>query len=426
MADHPFFFTWTPQHGAGGPQVTGGEGAWMHTVDNDGRAQRWLDLGALSYQANLGHGHRAVVEAIKGQADILSLSSPNAIFPAKVELAERLLKLAPPGFTKVFFTLGGAEANENAIKMARAVTGRHKLVARYRSYHGATMGAMTLTGDWRRAANEPGLTGVVHMHDTVCGDCGKGHKPEHCRTFNPHVLGEVLRLEGRGTTAAVILEAIPGANGVIIPDRAYGAAIRKACDDDGALLIADEVLDGFGRCGTTWGFEHWGVTPDIITTAKGIAAGYAPMGAVLVHERVARHFEERMLACGLTYYAHPIGCAAAVATLRAYEDQALFARVRTLAPVFERELAAIAARLKPASGICMTRAVGLLGVLEVDADAAAYATLGRELAARRLQLHVEARRNTSIFAPPYVISEEEMVLGMRAFGDAAVIAFGGA
>ena len=177
MSDYPFFFTWTAQQGAKPLELTGGEGAWFTTADSG----RWLDLGALSYQVNVGHGNKRIVDAIKRQADQLCLSAPNAVFPAKVELAKRLLAMAGPQFSKVFFTLGGAEANENALKIARLYTGRLKNIARYRSYHGASMGAVALTGDWRRAAVEPALDGVVHVQDCYCDRCPFGQRVETCK-----------------------------------------------------------------------------------------------------------------------------------------------------------------------------------------------------------------------------------------------------
>ncbi len=417
--EYPFFFTWTAQKSARPFELTGGDGAWFTTADGG----RWLDLGALSYQVNAGHGNRRIIDAIKRQADDLCLASPGAVFPAKVELAEKLLALAGPGFSKVFFCLSGAEANENALKIARLVTRRLKMMSRYRSYHGASMGALTLTGDWRRPPLEPGIPGVVHVPDCYCDHCPFGQQLATCKRECATHLGEVMRLEGGGF-AGVILEPVPGANGVLVPPPEYWPIVRQACDADGALLIADEVLTGFGRTGKTFGFQHWDVTPDLITCAKGLASGYQPIGAVIVHERVARHFDDQMLACGLTYYGHPTGCAAALETLKVYEDEGLYDNAARLGPVLLDELRLVARRL---SGVrTFTRGLGLLAALEVDgAPAAAWARLGSELAARRLSLHLDGKRGTAIFAPPLCISEEELVAGMRSFGDAAALAFGG-
>jgi len=419
VSDYPFFFTWTAQNAAKPFQLTGGDGAWFTTADG----ARWLDLGSLAYQVSAGHGRKRIVEAIKRQADELCLSMANAVFPAKIELAERLLAMAGPGFSKVFFTLGGAESNENAIKIARQVTKRIKLVSRYRSYHGESMGALTLTGDWRRVALEPGLPGVIHVQDCYCDRCPFGQRVETCRRECATNIGDTMQLEGPRTVAAVILEPVPGANGVLVPPAEYWPLVRAACDAEGALLIADEVLTGFGRTGKPFGFQHWDVVPDIITTAKGLASGYATIGAVIVHERVARHFDDNVLACGLTYYAHPTACAAALETMKLYDDEKLYDNAAALGPVLRRELDAVAAAIRPKTFV---RSLGLLGALEIEAGSAHWAALNKELEARKLSLHVDGKRGTAIFAPPLCISERELVTGMKSFGAAAVAAFGGA
>ncbi|MDB4960029.1 MAG: aminotransferase class-III [Myxococcales bacterium] len=416
--DHPFFFTWTAQNTAKAFELTGGEGAWFTTADGG----RWLDLGSLSYQVNAGHGRQRIVEAIKRQADQLCLSAPNAVFPAKTELAQRLLAMAGPGFSKVFFTLGGAEANENAIKIARLVTGRLKMIARYRSYHGASMGALALTGDWRRAPLEPLIPGVVHVHDCECERCASGNRPGNvCDREYGREIGRTMKLEGERTTAAVFIEPVPGANGVWIPPPDYWPTVRAACDADGALLVADEVLTGFGRIGKPFGFQHWNVVPDMITIAKGLASGYATIGAVIVHERVAKHFDTNVLACGLTYYAHPTACAAALETMKLYEDEASFETSARLGPVLLRELDAVAAKIAVPAHV---RGLGLLAALAPQASPDQWARLNAELATRRLSLHVDGKRGTAIFAPPLCITEEELVRGIRSFGEAAVSAFG--
>jgi taurine--2-oxoglutarate transaminase len=415
--EYPFFFTWTAQSGARPFELTGGQGAWFTTADGG----RWLDLGALSYQVNAGHGQQRIIDAIKRQADQLCLSAPNAVFPAKTELAQRLLAMAGPGFSKVFFTLGGAEANENAIKMARQVTGRMKLVSRYRSYHGASMGALSLTGDWRRPALEPGIPGVIHVQDCYCDRCPFGQRVETCKRECATNIDSTMQLEGPHTVAAVFLEPVPGANGVLVPPAEYWPIVRAACDREGALLVADEILTGFGRTGKPFGFQHWDVVPDLITVAKGLASGYATIGAVIVHERVARHFDDHVLACGLTYYAHPLACAAALETLSLYEDEAMFDHAAELGPVLRRELDATAARIRARSFV---RSLGLLAALEIEAPPDAWSRLGAELGRRRLSLHVDPKRGTAIFAPPLCITEAELVAGVRGFAEAAVTAFG--
>ncbi len=421
MSEYPFFFTWTAQHGAKPFEMTGGEGAWFFTADGS----KWLDLGALSYQVNAGHGQKRIVEAIKRQADELCLSAPSAVYPAKIEVAQRLLAMAGPGFErgKVFFTLGGAEANENAIKIARQVTGRQKLLSRYRSYHGASMGALALTGDWRRPALEPALAGVTHVQDCYCDRCPFGQRVETCKRECATNIGSTMELEGPRSIAAVFLEPVPGANGVLVPPPEYWPIVRKACDEEGALLVADEVLCGFGRTGKPFGFQHWDVQPDLITVAKGLASGYATIGAVIVSEKITKHFDDAVLACGLTYYAHPLACAAALETMKLYEDDKLYEHAAALGPVLRRELEAARVRVGPKSFV---RSLGLLGVLEVEADNASWAKLGGELSKAKLSLHVDPKRGTAIFAPPLCITESELVTGMKKFADAAVAAFGGA
>lgn len=406
---YPYFFTWQAQAGATAMAVEGGQGCHFHTADGD-----WLDLGSLSYQASLGHGHRGVIDAIVAQVQALPIALPNVDFPAKRELAERLLALAPAGFSRVFFTLGGSEANENAIKIARAVTGRTKTVSRYRSYHGATLGALSLTGDWRRPAAEPGVVGAVHAMDCYCDRCPFGQTVDRCKRECARHIDELLELEGN--VAAVVLEPVPGANGVLVPPDDYWPMVRAACDRHGALLVADEVLTGFGRTGRCFGFEHWDVTPDIITVAKALTAGYAPLGAVLVHERIADRFADRILACGLTNYGHPLGCAAGLAALDAYRDGDLYARAATLSPALLGPLAAM--RAEHPSVVRASRGLGLLAALELELSAEGWRRLGAGLEARRLYLHLSPSRGTAIFAPPLIIEEGELAAGLAGFADA--------
>lgn len=392
MTSRDYFHTWSVQGDSPVLEISGGLGSHYDCADGS----RWLDLGSLSYQANLGHGHPEVVAAIVAQAQQLCLAPPNAAFPAKSELARRLLDLAPAGYSKVFFTIGGAEANENAMKIARLVTGRLKFVSRYRSYHGASMGALALTGDYRRPPLEPVLGNVIH----VLGE-------------DPAYLEEVMDLEGANTIAAVFMEPIPGANGVLLPRHDYWPRMRAACDKHGALLVADEVLTGFGRTGRCFGFEHYGVSPDMITVAKGLTGGYAPLGAVLVHERVANHFDKEVLYAGLTNYAHPLGCAAGLAALKVYEAESLYSRSAALQP----------ALLKPLQDLCATapahvsgaRGLGLLAAIDIRGPALFWEALEEGLAQRKLSLHLSQKRGTAIFAPPLNIEEELLKSGLQLF-----------
>ncbi|MEQ9073208.1 MAG: aminotransferase class III-fold pyridoxal phosphate-dependent enzyme [Sandaracinaceae bacterium] len=409
MSEEPFFFTWSVQRDAKGLEIVGGEGAFFDTADGE----RWLDFGSLIYHANLGHGHGRMVEAIKAQADRLCLTMPKAIYPEKRALAQKLLELAGPEYGKVFFTLGGSEANENALKMARLFTGRHKTVSRYRSYHGASMGALSLTGDYRRPPLEPGLPGAVKMLDCYCDACPFGKTVDTCARECATQLDEILPMEAN--VAAVFLESVPGANGVLIPPDDYWPKVREACDRHGALLVADEVLCGFGRTGKWFGYQHWDVLPDMITVSKGLTGGYGVLGAVIVKRHVADFFEERTLLAGLTHYAHPLGVAAALEAIAVYEDEGLIERAAALGPKLLaalRELAASEPRVRHVRGL------GLLAALELDADDATLARLAGELAARRLYVHVRSREKTLVIAPPLCIQEESLHDGVRRIADA--------
>jgi taurine--2-oxoglutarate transaminase len=418
MSDYPFFFTWTAQQDAEPWEITGGEGVWIDTAGGE----RWLDLGSLVYQANLGHGHRRVVEAIKAQADQWCLSYPSAVYPAKEALARALLALAPEGFSKVFFTLGGSEATENALKIARLATGRHKLLSRYRSYHGASMGALSLSGDWRRPPLEPGLVGVVHTLDCYVNRCPVTGQESVHGGGSAAQLAQVMELDGPRSFAAVFLEPVPGANGVLVPPPGYWREVREACDRHGALLVADEVLTGFGRTGKMLAIEHMGVTPDLITIGKGLTGGYGTLGAVLVHERVARHFDKHMLYNGLTSYAHPLGCAAALETLAVYRDEDLIPRAAARSPQLLAGLSEMGRRrpwLSPA-----VRGLGLLAALELDADAPRWKALKGALKARQVHAHVKVRERCLVLAPPLCISEAELAEGLARVEGALQEVFG--
>ena len=395
----PFFFTWAKQQGAHGLEIVSGDGAHFRTADGE----RWLDFASLVYSANLGHGHPRMIAAVKAQADRLCLTLPKGIFPEKRALAERLLELAGDGFTKVFFTLGGAEANENAIKMARLATGRFKVLSRYRSYHGATMGALSLTGDYRRPPLEPGLVGAVKAMDCYCDRCPFGQQLESCGRECARNIADTLSLEGN--IAAVFLEPVPGANGVLIPPDDYWPRVREACTSHGALLVADEVLTGFGRTGEWLAHQRYGVTPDLITVSKGLTGGYGVLGAVIVHERVARHFEDHKLLAGLTQYAHPLGVAAALEAIRVYEDEGLVENAARLGPALSRGLAAIQHRK---ARVVHARSIGLLGALELDhVDGLAAA-----LAERHLHAYVRDAEKMLIIAPPLCIDERTLEDGL--------------
>ncbi len=411
--DAPFFFTWSAQATAKPFEITGGLGAWVETRGGD----KWLDLGAFSYNANLGHGHPRMAEAISNQAASVCTAPPSAVFPAKLELAERLLEIAPDGFSKVFFTVGGAEANENAIKLARLVTGRRKLASRYRSYHGASLGALSLTGDHRRPPLEPGLLpDIVRILDCDCHRDPAANLFAKCPHGAPGRLAEIFRLEGPESIAALFLEPIPGTNGVRVPPKGYWQEARAVTADHGTLLVADEVLTGFGRTGRWLGIEHEGVVPDLITISKGLTGGYAPLGAVLVSDRVASQFDERVLYCGLTGYSHPISCVAALEATKIYEDEDLIAGAQRLEGPLLDGLAAIEAQFPDL--IRFVRGRGLLAAIEFTAGEDFYRALGDQLERRRILTHIRARDNLMVISPPLCISAEDLKTGLGELADA--------
>jgi taurine--2-oxoglutarate transaminase len=321
------FHSWSAQAGRNALAVAGAEGSWF--FDFDGK--RYLDLACQLVFTNVGHQHPRIVEAIKEQADRLCTLAPAFANDRRGEAARLIASHAPGDLNTVFFTNGGAEANENAIRMARLHTGRHKILVAYRSYHGATAGAITLTGDPRRWPSEPGVPGVVRFFGPYPyrSAFGATTDEEECARALAH-LSEVLMVEGPENVAAILLEPVVGTNGILVPPDGYLAGVRELCDEFGILLISDEVMTGFGRCGEWFAVERWSVTPDLITFAKGVNSGYVPLGGVVISERVAASFAERPYPGGLTYSGHPLACAAAVASIRLLEDEQLVERAARL------------------------------------------------------------------------------------------------
>src|ERR687887_275424 len=330
--------SWSVQDAVQPIPVAGGEGCWFW--DYDGK--RYLDFASQLVNVSIGHQHPKVVAAIKEQAEKLCTIGPPMATEPRSTLARLLAEITPGNLALTFFTNGGAEANENAIKLARWYTGRHKIVARYRSYHGATAGAITLTGDPRRWAAEPGMPGVLRMFDPYTYRCPAGH-PDPCPVCSgaPH-LEEILQYEGPQTVAAVIMETVTGTNGVIPPPAGYLQSIREVCDRNGIVLIFDEVMAGFGRTGRWFACENWDVVPDILTTAKGINSGYVPLGAMTVREHVYEAIQDKFFAGGLTYSGHPLACAAAVASIEAFREEEIVENAAAIGDVFRTELAALA------------------------------------------------------------------------------------
>jgi len=410
------FYTWSAQAAALPLEIVDGAGARFVTADG----AQWWDLGSMVWNAGLGHGHARMRKAVADAALRGTLVTPNAAFPAKLRAADLLAEVTPSGLEKTFFCLSGAEANENAVKIARLVTGRKKIVARNRSYHGATLAMLSLSGDPRRDPFEPGLPGVVRFGDPYCFRCPFGKEPTTCSHECAQDLETVLLREGPDTVAAVILEGIVGANGVFTPPAGYWKKIRAICDRHGVLLIADEVLSGFGRTGRWFAVDHDDVMPDMMTMAKGITGGYVPAGAVIVTERIARHFDQNVLVCGLTSYAHPLVCEAIVAAIESYRDEGLVDRAAAagarLGTTFEDFR-----RRRPYIG--EIRGLGLLWAFELcvpgSHDPLPSGTMAKVAASlRRHHLHMHKRDNLVYFAPPLVITDAELDEAVAAVGTA--------
>src|SRR5438128_6507503 len=352
-------YSWSVQDAINPIAVAGAEG--RHFWDYDGK--RYLDFASQLVNVSIGHQHPKVIAAIKEQADRLCTIGPPMATEPRSTLGRMLAELTPGDLSYSFFTNGGAEANENAIKLARWYTGRHKIVARYRSYHGATAGAITLTGDPRRWAAEPGIPGVVRMLDPYTYRCPAGH-PDPCPvcTGGPH-LEEILQYEGPQTVAAVILETVTGTNGVIPPPDGYLQSIRETCDRHGILLVCDEVMAGFGRTGRWFACENWDVVPDILTMAKGINSGYIPIGAMVVRSDLAEGIKDRFFAGGLTYSGHPLACAAAVASIEAFREEGIVENAAAMGEVLADQLPTLAERH---TSIGDVRGLGLFRGLDLD------------------------------------------------------------
>jgi taurine--2-oxoglutarate transaminase len=313
------FFSWSVQEQTNPIPVEKAEGVFFW--DTDGK--RYLDFSSQLMNTNIGHQHPKVVKAIQDQAERICFVHPGNATEPRGLLGKKLAEVTPGNLKKTFFTLGGAEANENAIKIARFYTGRHKILARYRSYHGATHGSIALTGDYRRLAVEPAMPGGVHFLDPFCYRCPFGQNKHFCKRECISHLEEVIQYEGPDKIAAIIMEGVVGSNGLIIPPDDYWPRVREICNIYGILLISDEVMSGWGRTGKWFAVDNWAVTPDMITTAKGITSGYIPLGAVIVSEPIAQYFDDKYLYAGLTYNGHALACAVALATIAVYEEDHL-------------------------------------------------------------------------------------------------------
>lgn len=427
------FHSWSAQALIDPLPIAGGEGATFW----DYAGNRYLDFSSQLVNLNLGHQHPDLVRAIQEQAGRLATIQPALANDVRGELARRITEVAPDGFTKVFFTNGGADAVENAVRMARVVTGKRKVLSMYRSYHGNTSTAITLTGDPRRWANEPADGSVVHFFGPYPYRSAfhSGSPEEEAQRALEH-LEQTIVLEGASTIGAILIESIVGTNGVLIPPPGYLEGVRQLCDKYGILWIADEVMVGFGRVGEWFAFQAWDAVPDLITFAKGVNSGYVPLGGVVITERVAAHFDTVVFPGGLTYSGHPLACAPGVATFEVFERDGILQRVRDLGTrVVAPRLQAMAER-HPSVG--EVRGMGLFWAIELvrsretreplvpyNASGSDAAPMGAFAAAcRKGGVWPFVHFNRTHVAPPLIISEDDLVRGLDVIDRALDVADG--
>lgn len=360
-ADRKYVFhSWSAQGQISPVPIAGGEGSWFW--DTDGK--RYLDFCSQLVNLNLGHQHPRLVQAIKDQAEKLCTVAPSFANDARTEAARLIITHAPKGLERVFFTNGGAEAIENAIRMARLHTGRHKILTAYRGYHGATAAALAATGEPRRWGSEPGIPGIVRYFGPYpYRSSFHSTSPEQETERVLQHLEEVVMFEGPKNIAAILFETVTGTNGVLVPPPGYLAGVRDLCDRHGIMMIADEVMVGFGRIGEWFAVDHWGVAPDLLCFAKGVNSGYIPLGGVLMTGAIADTFKDRPYPGGLTYSGHPLACAVAVESIRTFEDDDIVGHARRIGDeVLGPELRKIAEKHRSVGEV---RGVGCFWALEL-------------------------------------------------------------
>jgi len=419
-ANH-YLQSWSKQ-GSKPRVITGAQGSWFW--DSDGK--RYLDFQSQLVNANLGHQHPKIVQAIKDQADRLCYVGPAMGSDVRSELAALMNDVTPEGISSTFFTTGGAAANEMAIRLARHVTGRSKIIARYRSYHGGTGGTLSLTGDPRHHLTRADMPGVVRMFDPYTYRLSTGHKdPANCPVCQggPH-LEVILMYEDPSTVAAVILEPVVGTNGIIVPPDGYMQSIRETCSKHGILLICDEVMSGFGRTGEWFASDHWGVTPDILTAAKGINSGYVPLGTMSVTTKIHDWLRDNALPGGLTYAGHPLACASGIAAIRAMQEEDTLAHATKTGQRMRAELHKLAEKhpsIGEVRGLGMFNGIELVKNRDTRAPLVPFAAKGDAAKpmtdmmafAMNQGLYLSFFSNIIRLTPPLNISEKDLMHGLE-------------
>ena len=420
---------WSAQGGYAPLPIDHAKGSVFWTTDG----RRYLDFNSQLMSVNIGHGDERVIHAIQQQASKLTYANPYAASEPRGILGQLLAEISPGNLKKSFFTNGGSEANENAIKIARLVSGKHKIIARYRSYHGGTAGAMTLTGDPRRWAAEPGIPGVIHVHDPYAYRCRFCETAGACNLNCLNHIEDTIQFEGPNNIAAIIMETITGTNGIIIPSKEYYQGLRQLCNKYNIFLILDEVMCGFGRTGKWFACEHYDIVPDIMTVAKGLTSSYAPLGAAIVSEEIARYFDDHVLYAGLTYGGHALACAAGIACVNVYKEDNLIERAAELGAFLATEEDKLAAK-HPSVG--ETRHIGLFTIFELVKNRitrepmAPFNASGKQMDVMTMikqffldnGLFTFVRWNSFFVNPPLSITKEELLEGLKIIDEALDIA----
>ena len=354
--------SWSKQGAIQPIPVKSAEGIYFYDYEGN----RYTDMSSQLVNLNVGFGNSDIADAIKEQVDKYCFVGPSYADEARVTLAKTLVDLLPEEFGKIFFTNAGADANENAIKIARMYTGRKKIFSRYRSYHGSSFGAGNLTGEPRRYPLEPGIPGFVKFFDPyIYREPITFQSEEEATKYYLTKLREQIVYEGPDTVAAIVMETITGSNGIIIPPKGYLPGVRKICDEFGIVMICDEVMAGFGRTGKMFAFENFDVVPDLVSFAKGVTCGYVPLGGVAVSTKIADYFDDHLLSCGLTYSGHPLACAAGVACVNYYSKENLLGHVNEVGEVLKEELEKIHKKFACVGDV---RAIGLFSCVELVKD----------------------------------------------------------
>jgi len=409
-------YSWSAQRKVNPANIVKAEGIYFW--DEDGK--KYYDMSAQLVNMNLGHGNKKLIQAIKDQADKLPFLAPSFSCDVRTEAARKIVEISGLEGAKVFFTNAGAEANENAIKLAKAYTGKWKVFSMYRSYHGATYGAANLTGEPRRFINEPGIPGFIKFDGPYPYRAPKACKfdsEEDVTAFYLELLENQILYEGPDLIAAIFLETVVGSNGVLIPPKGYLEGVRALCDKYGICMVCDEVMAGFGRTGKWFAFQNWDVKPDLITFAKGSTCGYVPLGGVVVSKKIAEFYDDNKMFCGLTYSAHPMGCAVAIAAIDAYRDDKVFDNVLKVGKVLGEGLEALKAKHACVGDV---RYIGLFSIVEFVKDKATREPIvpfGKDpegimpkiLGMLKAEgFYTYAHENMIHVSPPLIITEQEM------------------